>query len=112
MTMTSAMMVGAPLTAAAQPVTLYGVLDTGVEYVNHVGPSGRSLTRVPTITGTFPSRWGIRGSEDLGGGMHAVFALESGIGMDTGSVSGGAPGSAPAAGATQFGTMVGVRHAF
>ncbi|GGY49084.1 porin [Pseudoduganella albidiflava] len=89
MTMTSAMMIGAPLAAAAQPVTLYGVLDTGVEYVNHVGPSGRSLTRVPTITGTFPSRWGIRGSEDLGGGMKAVFALESGIGMDTGSLNQG-----------------------
>ncbi|HEX8602624.1 MAG TPA: porin [Pseudoduganella sp.] len=89
MAMAMGMGFGAPLAAAAQSVTLYGVLDSGVEYVNHVGPSGRSLTRVPTITGTFPSRWGLRGSEDLGGGTRALFALESGIGMDTGALNQG-----------------------
>jgi predicted porin len=76
---------GAALTASAQTATMYGVLDTGIEYVNHVGAEGHSLTRIPTITGTIPSRLGIRGSEDLGRDMNAVFVLESGIGMDTGS---------------------------
>ncbi|MBB3221187.1 porin [Pseudoduganella umbonata] len=84
-----AMGAGVPLVAAAQSVTLYGVLDTGVEYVNHVGPAGKGLARVPTITGTFPSRWGLRGSEDLGGGLKTLFVLESGIGMDSGSLNQG-----------------------
>lgn len=75
--------------ACAQSITLYGVLDTGVEHVTHVGPEGNGLTRVPTITGTIPSRWGIRGSEDLGGGVKALFVLESGIGMDGGTMNQG-----------------------
>ena len=75
-------------TTAAQAqgtVTLYGLVDTGVEYVTNVGPAGDSLTRVPTLTATLPSRWGLRGNEDLGGGLRAVFTLESGLAMDTGS---------------------------
>lgn len=76
---------GLTLGAAGQTVTLYGVLDSGIEQVNHVGPDSRTLTRVPTITGTIPSRWGVRGSEDLGDGLKALFALESGIAMDSGT---------------------------
>jgi predicted porin len=40
---------------------------------------------MPNISGTLPSRWGLRGSEDLGGGLRAVFTLESGFGPDTGA---------------------------
>lgn len=73
--------------AGAQSMTLYGLIDTGVEYLNHVGPSGGSLTRMPTTTGgQLPSRWGVRGSEDLGNGMKAVFTLESGFAADSGSL--------------------------
>lgn len=67
-------------------VTLYGVLDSGVEYITNVGANGDTLTRVPTNTASVPSRWGLRGSEDLGGGLRANFTLESGIGVDTGTV--------------------------
>ncbi len=66
-------------------VTLYGVIDSGVEHITNVGPSGDSLTRVPTNTASVPSRWGLRGSEDLGGGLRANFTLESGFGADTGT---------------------------
>lgn len=62
----------------ASSVQLYGLLDTGVEYVNNVGGS-YSLTRVPTNTNTAPSRVGFRGNEDLGNGLSAVFTLEMGI---------------------------------
>ena len=34
---------------------------------------------MPNITGTVPSRWGLRGSEDIGGGNKAIFWLESGF---------------------------------
>ncbi|MHA6820527.1 porin [Ralstonia pseudosolanacearum] len=71
--------------AGAQSVTLYGLVDTGIEYVSHAGSSGNGLVRMPSVTGTLPSRWGLRGAEDLGGGTQAVFTLESGFNTDTGT---------------------------
>ncbi|WP_454743938.1 porin [Cupriavidus necator] len=69
--------------AAAQNVTLYGVMDTGIAYINGVGAARNNLAFMPNLTGMVPSRWGLRGSEDLGG-MKASFALESGFGTDSG----------------------------
>ena len=68
----------------APSVQLYGLFDTGVERITNVGAGKSSLTRMPSISGTLPSRWGLRGTEDLGGGLRAVFTLESGFGPDTG----------------------------
>ena len=59
-------------------VQLYGLLDASVEYISSVAGS-YSLTRVPTNTGTAPSRLGFRGNEDLGNGMSAVFTMEMGL---------------------------------
>lgn len=78
------------LTGAAQAqtsttVTLYGLVDTGIEYISHAGPGGSGgVARVSpgNVTG---SRWGLRGKEDLGGGLNAVFVLESGVNSDTGA---------------------------
>jgi len=74
-----------PLLASAQSVTLYGVIDTGIEYVSNVGASGSGLWRVPNLTATVPSRWGLRGTEDLGGGLKSIFVLESGFSPDSGT---------------------------
>lgn len=74
----------APFAVAAQSVTMYGVIDTGVEYVNNIGPAKDSVARIPVLTGTVPSRWGLRGTEDLGGGLKSVFVLESGFAPDSG----------------------------
>lgn len=62
---------------AQSSVTLYGVADAGVEFVNHQKPGDSTVVRVQSgnLSG---SRWGLRGSEDLGGGLRAIFALESG----------------------------------
>ncbi|XQU70534.1 porin [Cupriavidus sp. H18C1] len=84
-----AMLAAAPMMAAAQSVTLYGVVDTGIEYVNNVGPDKDSVVRMPNLTATVPSRWGIRGTEDLGGGLKGLFVLESGFGPDTGNANQG-----------------------
>lgn len=74
---------------AQSSVQLYGLLDAGVEVVNHAGEgSGQgSLVRVVS-GGKNTSRWGIRGSEDLGGGLKAVFNLEGAILMDNGGTDG------------------------
>jgi predicted porin len=71
-------------------VTIYGVIDTGVEYLTDVGPGGKSVIRMPTNTAYSSSRLGLRGSEDLGGGLRALFTLEGQFGVDTGvSLNGG-----------------------
>lgn len=74
-----------PALAAAQSVTLYGVVDSGIEYVNNVGPAKHGVARLQGTTATTPSRWGLRGTEDLGSGLKSVFVLESGFGSDTGA---------------------------
>jgi predicted porin len=77
-----------PVSAFAQSsVQLYGLLDAGVEYVNHASADGGKLARVIS-GGKNTSRWGIRGSEELGGGLKAVYNLEGGILMDTGGADG------------------------
>ncbi|RZT36404.1 porin [Cupriavidus agavae] len=73
---------GAAAPAWAQgSVTLYGVLDEGVNYTTNVG--GHS--QVAMASG-FPhgSRWGLKGNEDLGGGTAAMFQLENGFDVDNG----------------------------
>lgn len=73
---------------AQSSVTLYGVVDAGVEYQNHqpnqLGQTG-SHDVVRLNSGNMSgSRWGLRGVEDLGGGLKGVFVLESGFSVDTG----------------------------
>lgn len=75
-------------TAEAQDsVQVYGRLDVGVEAVNHAAPGDDSVFRVIS-GGKNTSRWGLRGSEDLGGGLKALYQLEGGILMDTGESDG------------------------
>ncbi|MFL6674851.1 MAG: porin [Massilia sp.] len=75
---------------AAQAQTnaqVYGLIDAGVEYVDHASANGGSAVRVIS-GGKNTSRWGVRGTEDLGGGLKAVFGLEGGILLDTGNADG------------------------
>jgi predicted porin len=75
--------------AAQSSVTLYGIVDTGIEYVSHANAAGDHLFRMPAVTGELPSRWGLRGVEDLGGGYSAVFTLENGFNVRDGSIGQG-----------------------
>jgi predicted porin len=74
---------------AQSQVTVYGVLDSGVVYTTNTNASGSSLVKVPGLTGSVPSRLGFRGTEDLGGGVQALFVLESGLNVDTGTMGQG-----------------------
>lgn len=76
----------AALTGTAQAqttVSVYGLLDTGIEYTNNANAAKQAVTRVQS-GGMNTSRFGFRGSEDLGGGLKAVMQLEGGIKLDTG----------------------------
>ena len=80
-------MLAANAAHAQSNVQIYGLLDTGVDYASDAAPNGHGMTRVSS-GGMNTSRWGLRGSEDLGGGLKAVFNLEGGILMDTGGIDG------------------------
>ncbi|WP_321923499.1 porin [Burkholderia sp. BCC1998] len=75
--------------AAASPafaqssVTLYGLVDTAIRYQTNAGPDGRDLVGM-TVGPETHSRWGLRGSEDLGGGLAAIFRLENGFELGDG----------------------------
>jgi len=82
---------------AQSTVTLYGTFDTSVAYLTDVRQASSSTIATPTTaitTGSSTSfidsawatsAWGMRGSEDLGGGMKANFHLESDIVANTGA---------------------------
>jgi predicted porin len=76
----------ASLPAAAQSnVTIYGIIDGAVEHYTNADAAHGSVTRLPSLGGgMFPSRIGFRGTEDLGDGLKAIFALEDGFAEDTG----------------------------
>lgn len=63
-------------------VTVYGIADAGLVHESG-GPAGGVNTVASGIASG--SRLGFRGKEDLGGGMAAVFGLESGVNVDTGT---------------------------
>lgn len=78
--------------SAQSSVTLYGIVDVNLQRTD---PKAGTTTDVQATTGVNSghlagNRWGIRGSEDLGGGMRALFQLESGYALDNGtSLQGG-----------------------
>jgi predicted porin len=74
---------------AQSAVTVYGLLDSGLVHTTNINAAGDSITKMPSLTGTFPSRIGFRGAEDLGNGLQAVFTLETGLSLDTGAMGQG-----------------------
>jgi predicted porin len=74
---------------AQSTVTLYGLLDANFgSFKTNVAQGGtvQSLTQTKIDSGGLNgSRWGMRFSEDIGGGMAVIGNLESGINLDAGS---------------------------
>ncbi|MCB4322863.1 porin [Alcaligenes sp. 13f] len=92
----AALMAGfAGVAHAETSVTLYGILDAGIGYQKVKGSEGYVTSgpqteinskRTGLINGIQSgNRWGLKGSEDLGDGLRAVFVLESGFDMGTGN---------------------------
>ncbi|WP_199542312.1 porin [Paraburkholderia kururiensis] len=78
-------------TAHAQSsVTLYGLIDAGISYVNKSKTSTGSDKLFKYDDGVAQgSRWGLRGTEDLGGGLKAIFVLENGFNSGNGTLGQG-----------------------
>ncbi len=73
---------------AQSSVTLYGLVDA------YVGSKTTEASAVPKVRQTVVdsdgqnfSRWGFKGTEDLGNGMSAFFVLESGFSTDSGALN-------------------------
>lgn len=70
------------LAHAQSSVTLYGLIDYGINYQSNSG-GGRVIAGSSGIMQG--SRWGFKGVEDLGGGLSAIFTLENGFDLGKGS---------------------------
>ena len=78
---------------AQSSVTLFGIVDTGVGYIDNGGNEVAGSTAGQnkygmTTSGNATSRLGFRGVEDLGGGLKAGFWLEGQIDGDDGNAAG------------------------
>jgi predicted porin len=65
---------------AQTSVTLYGVIDNSLTYV-HNANGNQSLWALGNASGgdLAGTRWGLKGQEDLGGGLAAIFQIENGF---------------------------------
>ncbi|WP_353191452.1 porin [Pandoraea pnomenusa] len=81
--------VAAPAMAqSSSNVTLYGVIDAGIGYVNNVatGLNAKGAHNFQAVSGIGQgNRWGLKGTEDLGGGLKALFVLENGFSLTNGN---------------------------
>lgn len=71
---------------AQTSVTIYGIVDLGVNFTNNAAGGRAFQLQSGDVQG---SRLGFKGKEDLGGGLSAVFQLENGFGADTGALGQG-----------------------
>jgi predicted porin len=76
---------------AQSSVTLYGLQDVGIEYKNQVPTAGRTQSSLVQMQSgnMLGNRWGMTGSEDLGGGLRLIFTLENGFTINNGVLSQG-----------------------
>lgn len=88
---TAMILTGSSSVAMAQSsVTLYGVLDVGIQYTTRA--DGKSSAINLQNYGNAPTIFGLTGTEDLGGGLSAIFKLSQSFSINNGQA--GIPGDA------------------
>ena len=87
-TLSLALLGAAGAAHAQSSVTLYGLIDESIQYVHNANPANDNLFQ--TYAGNLQgSRWGLKGTEDLGGGLKAIFQLENGFNPNNGALGQG-----------------------
>jgi predicted porin len=114
-------MSGAAVVNAQSTVTIYGLLDVAPAVFSRTTAADDRVVKLNSDTGS-SSRFGVRGTEDLGSGLFAFFNLESPLDPKNGSVTGGASsgacnaaagcGAATAASFWRRNAFVGLRGSF
>jgi predicted porin len=74
------------LSHAQSSVTLYGVIDEGLTFNTNMNGKRSYAMQSGVLSG---SRWGLKGVEDLGGGLKAIFTLENGFDPSNGKLGQG-----------------------
>ena len=74
---------------AQSSVTMYGLVDVWAGRTKSETGGVSTSTTVLNSGGLATSRWGVQGSEDLGGGLKAIFKLEQGFNASTGTANTG-----------------------
>lgn len=80
--------------AAQSSVTIYGIIDASTVYITNQTATGGAKTSI-NAGELLTSRWGFKGTEDLGGGLKANFNLEGTLANDTGAAGSSFGGVAP-----------------
>jgi len=70
--------------SAQSSVTLYGIVDTGIAYIHNSG--GHASQWKMSAGNLSGNEWGLKGTEDLGGGLSAIFTLENGFDLGSGQL--------------------------
>ncbi|KVE41103.1 porin [Burkholderia sp. BDU5] len=73
---------------AQSSVTLYGIADQSIRYTTHASAANDGAVQMANGAIT-NSRWGLKGAEDLGNGLKAIFRLENGFEPQSGQADGG-----------------------
>jgi predicted porin len=68
---------------AQSSVTLYGIIDEGFGFTNNASGAKAYQLQGGWVAG---DRWGLKGTEDLGGGLSAIFTLENGFDVNSGAL--------------------------
>ena len=87
-----AVLAASGVASAQSNVTLYGLVDAyvGTSRIKLSSPGVATTSTRQTVVdsgGFNTSRFGLKGSEDLGGGLKANFVLEAGFNVDTGAAN-------------------------
>ncbi|MGV8891804.1 MAG: porin [Burkholderiaceae bacterium] len=75
---------------AQSAVTIYGKLDLGITKLTG-DTTNLGLTNAAQMQTNHPSRIGFKGTEDLGGGLSAIFQIENRFNADTGALPANKP---------------------
>jgi len=90
-----AVMAAAGAASAQSSVQLYGIADVWFGGVKATGSKAQTVLEDGSVGGSRfvdGSRFGLKGSEDLGGGLKAIFTLEQGFTLDNGALNKDAAG--------------------
>jgi predicted porin len=88
----ASLLVASPLAAHAQSsVVMYGRLDGGIQYLNHISNGNGGTNSLWSAEGGDwgTSMWGLKGTEELGDGLAAIFKLETAPQIMNGTTGGG-----------------------
>ncbi|WP_293780018.1 porin [uncultured Oxalicibacterium sp.] len=67
-------------------ISIYGTIDAGVRHVTNTNARGGDLWTVGSNGHYYNNRIGVKGTEDLGGGLNAHFHFETGFNSGTGAL--------------------------